>query len=452
MKKEVLNYILLVSIHIVLGLVIYANTFFSKIYSLLILLLGFYFIIKTKNKNNEVLLAAAYVVGSEVFLRMTDGNPLHEFSKYSVIIFMLMGMVYSGFSKNAVPYWIFLLLLVPGIIIGATSLGINANVRKAIAFNISGSLCLGIAALYTFKRKITIQEVNNLLLVMGLPIISCATYLFLFTPKIKDVLTGTGSNGALSGGFGPNQVATVLGLGMFIFFTRVIFNSKEKILFILNLFLALYISYRGMLTFSRGGMITGFLMIIIYVFIIYINSKNTSKIKLNYIIGFVSAMMILIWSYTSYKTDGYIDKRYANQDASGRTKADRFTGRGEIANEELDMFLDNPFLGVGVAMGTQIRTEKRGMTDNFASHNELTRLLAEHGSLGIIALIILFFTPLFLYYDNKENIFLLCFLSFWLLTINHAAMRTASPSFIYALALLKIKFTNEEETIDIHRK
>ena len=365
---------------------------------------------------------------------------------------MLMGMVYSGFSKNAVPYWIFLLLLVPGIIIGATSLGINANVRKAIAFNISGSLCLGIAALYTFKRKITIQEVNNLLLVMGLPIISCATYLFLFTPKIKDVLTGTGSNGALSGGFGPNQVATVLGLGMFIFFTRVIFNSKEKILFILNLFLALYISYRGMLTFSRGGMITGFLMIIIYVFIIYINSKNTSKIKLNYIIGFVSAMMILIWSYTSYKTDGYIDKRYANQDASGRTKADRFTGRGEIANEELDMFLDNPFLGVGVAMGTQIRTEKRGMTDNFASHNELTRLLAEHGSLGIIALIILFFTPLFLYYDNKENIFLLCFLSFWLLTINHAAMRTASPSFIYALALLKIKFTNEEETIDIHRK
>lgn len=116
------------------------------------------------------------------------------------------------------------------------------------------------------------------------------------------------------------------------------------------------------------------------------------------------------------------------------------------------MFLDSPFLGVGVAMGTQIRTENRGMTDNFASHNELTRLLAEHGSLGIIALIILFFTPLFLYYDNKENIFLLCFLSFWLLTINHAAMRTASPSFIYALALLKIKFKNEDEAINIHRE
>ena len=451
MKNEIKNYLFLVGLHVAIGIAIYANLFLSKIYSITIFVLSLYFVIKTKNRKDEVLYASAYIVGSEVFLRMTDGNPNHEFAKYGVMILLVIGMIYSGISKNAVPYWIYLLLLVPGVIIGVYALDYGANIRKAIAFNISGSACLGVAALYCFNRVFTIKEINNLLLVMGLPIISCATYLYLFTPEIKDVLTGTSSNGALSGGFGPNQVATALGLGMFIFFSRLIFLSRSKIIFFTNLSLALYISYRGMLTFSRGGMITGFFMIIILVLVVYINSRNASKMKLNYLIGFMSVMMIGVWMYTSRQTGGYIDKRYANQDATGRVKADRFTGRAEIAEEEIEMFKEHPFFGVGVAEGTEIRTQRRGMKENFASHNEITRLLAEHGMLGIIALLLLFITPLFLYYNNKENIFLLCFVTFWLLTINHAAMRTAAPSFVYALSLLKVRFDDQEEDT-IHRK
>lgn len=450
MKNEEKNYLFLVALHILIGFAIYSNLFLSKFYSLLLFVLGLYFVIKTRNKNNEVLYASAYIIGSEVFLRMTDGNPNHEFAKYSIIVFLVIGMIYSGISKSATAYWMYLVLLVPGVIIGVYALDYGANIRKAIAFNISGATCLGVASLYCFNKKITINQINNLLLVMGLPIISCATYLYLFTPNIRDALTGTGSNGELSGGFGPNQVATILGLGMFIFFTRLIFSSKSKLIFLINLGLALYISYRGMLTFSRGGMITGFVMIIVLLLVIYINSKNSSKVKLNYLIGFLVITMVSVWMFTSYQTDGYIDKRYANQDASGRTKSDRFTGRGEIAEEEIEMFLSSPFFGVGVAKGTEIRTQRRGMIDNFASHNEITRMLAEHGFLGILALLVLFITPLFLYYDNRQNIFLLCFVIFWLLTINHAAMRTAAPCFIYALSLLKVRFDEEETTV--HRK
>jgi hypothetical protein len=86
-----------------------------------------------------------------------------------------------------------------------------------------------------------------------------------------------------------------------------------------------------------------------------------------------------------------------------------------------------------------------------ASHDELTRMLAEHGMLGILALLILLFTPIILYLDNKQHLYLYCFIAFWFLTINHAAMRTAAPSFVYALALLKIRFTDEEEVV-IRRK
>jgi hypothetical protein len=113
MQTKDKNYFLLIAIHAILGFVIYIEPVLSKVYAILIFFVCIYFIVKTKNKNNEVLYASAYIVGSEVFLRMTGGSPNYEFSKYSVMIFLSIGMIYSGFSKNAVPYWIYLFLLIP---------------------------------------------------------------------------------------------------------------------------------------------------------------------------------------------------------------------------------------------------------------------------------------------------------------------------------------------------
>ena len=445
------NYLLLIGFHILIGIIIFGFQGFSKIYSALILFGGLYFVIKTRNKNNEALLAAAYIVGSEVFLRMTNGNPNHEFSKYGVILFLTVGMLYSGFSKNALPYWIFLLLLIPGIVIGTQTLNLTTlDIRKTISFNISGSIALGFASLYCYNRKISYQEVNNLLLVMGLPIVSCTMYLILYTPDLKEILVSTGSNAETSGGFGPNQVATALGLGMFIFFSRIILASTTKLLFLINFIIVLNITYRGLVTFSRGGMITGFIMITLLLLFAYKNSKYNGKIKLNYLLVIIGITMTFIWIYTESQTGGLIGKRYANEDALGREKATQFTGREEIASSEIDIFLENPFFGIGVAKGTEYRLEKTGQIT--ASHNEITRLLAEHGAIGILILLILFSTPIFLYLDNKQNIFMFCFLFFWLLTINHAAMRTAAPSFVYALSLLKVRFNKDENEIIVHRE
>ncbi len=450
MENKVKNYLFLILSHILLGVIIFLVPVVSKVYGILIFLVSIYFIIKTRNANNEVLYAAAYVVGSEVFLRMTDGNPNHEFSKYSVVVFMVMGMIYSGFSKNAVPYWIFIILLLPGIFIATQSLGYSiANVRKTILFNISGPLTLGIASLYCYRRRLTIFELNNILLLMGLPIISCSIYLILFTPDLKEILTTTVSNSETSGGFGPNQVSTALGLGMFIFFTRVFVASKNKLFFIINILLAVNIGYRGLITFSRGGMVTGALMIALFMMVAYVRSNKIIRTQLIQLVAVLLVAFSLIWVYAESETSGLIGKRYANKDALGREKESKFTGREALAAGEIEMFLDNPFLGVGAGKGTEIRTEKMGFL--VASHDELTRMLAEHGSLGILALMILFFTPILLYLDNKQHLYLFCFIAFWFLTINHAAMRTAAPSYVYALALLKIRFTDEEEVV-IRRK
>lgn len=438
MTKDESLYLNLILFHVGVGFLVFLFPFVSKIYGYAIFILGPLYIIKKQNKNNEALMAAAYVVGSEVFLRMTGGNPLYEISKYGVMVFIFIGMYYSGFSKNAIPYWIFILLLIPGVVLSSFVLNFGTNVKNAIAFNISGPVCLAVASLYTFRRKIPSGQMNTILLCMGLPIVTCMTYLTFYTPNIKDVITSTQSNYATSGGFGPNQVATILGMGMFIFFSRIILESRTKYMFIINLIVAVNISYRGIVTFSRGGMITGFLMIILLLFFLYSKSNYSGRVKLNYLIVLMTIAMIATWTYTSFQTGGLIDKRYANQDAAGRKKESQFTGREDVAKGEIDVFLANPIFGVGVGKGVEVRYAETG--DGTLSHDEITRMLAEHGSLGVIGLLILFFTPLFLYLENKFNMYLLCFVAFWFLTINHAAMRTAAPAFVYSLSLINVYF------------
>ncbi len=438
MKKDEILYLNLILFHVGIGFFVFIFPPFSKIYGYSIFIFGAYLIIKTQNKNNEALMAAAYVVGSEVFLRMTGGNPLYEISKYGVMLFIFLGMYFSGFSKNATPYWLFLLLLVPGVVLTTFVLNFDTDIRNTIAFNISGPVCLGVSSLYTFRRKIPLTQMNSILLCMGLPIVSCMVYLIFYTPNIRDVITSTQSNFETSGGFGPNQVATILGMGMFIFFSRIILESQTKYLVIINLIIALNITYRGMVTFSRGGMVTGFLMIILLLFFLYTKSNYAGRVKLNYLIVLLSIAMMATWAYTSFQTGGLIDKRYANKDAAGRVKESQFTGREDVAKGEIDIFLNNPIFGVGVGKGVEVRKAETG--DGTLSHDEITRMLAEHGTLGIIGLLILFFTPLFLYLENKFNMYLLCFLAFWFLTINHAAMRTAAPAFVYSLSLLNVYF------------
>ncbi|OXG08805.1 O-antigen ligase-like membrane protein [Flavobacterium araucananum] len=437
MKNTKLSYIFLLLIHAVIAVAVFALPFLSKIYALVIPAVGFFIVYRTKNANNEVLIVAAYLVGVEVFLRMTGGNFNNEFVKVNVIFFMMLGMIYSNFSTNAFIYWFFLILLIPAILITSTAFNPSIDIKKSLVFNLSGPLCLAISSIYMFKRRILFTDLQNVLVAMGLPILSTTVYLFLFNPSVRDVVTGTQSNFETSGGFGPNQVSTALGLGMFVFFTQLILFSKSKKIMLLNGGLLIFVTYRGIVTFSRGGVITAVAMIVCLLFLLYMYSNPKGKSKFLLVFILTGLMGVGVWGYSSFQTNGLIEKRYANQDAAGRVKKDRLGGREEIMNEELALFMDNPILGVGAGMGKQIRKETFG--EEAASHNEITRMLSEHGLFGVFGLLILFLTPFIVYVNNRQHLYFLSFFVFWLLTINHAAMRTAAPAFVYALSLLLVQ-------------
>jgi len=407
-----------------------------------------YRIFSNGNKNDEVLLAAAYITGFEVFSRMTGGVGIsYEFAKFSVIGFMLIGMFFVGFTRKSWPYILFMVLLTPGILFSAINLDYDTNFLSAISFNLSGPICLAITALYCFKRKITRERFEHILLAILLPIISMAVYLFLYTPNIRDVLSGTHSNFAASGGYGPNQVATVLGLGMIILFGRII-TIKSRFINILDLGLLAFVSYRGIITFSRGGIVTAAVCAAAFILVYFLTADRREKSTLLPRIAFIAGVIMVTWLYSSISTLGLIDKRYSNQDAAGRVKEDVSTGRAELMKTELDAFYEAPFTGIGVGKVKEFRLDSTGIES--ATHNEVSRLFSEHGLFGLIALMVLVTTPLSLIFKKKQSPYLVTFLLFWLLTISHSSMRIAAPAFIYGLALIHIIHA-KPRTI-IHRK
>lgn len=441
MNSETSQYLKFVIIHLLIGLAVFLVPPISKVYAVTIILVGFRYVILRKNANNEALYVAAYIVGAEVFLRMTQGNFFEQFAKYGVIGVLIIGIIYRGFSKNATLYWIFGLLLIPGVVLSFFTLNFETDIRKAITFNIIGPITLMISAIYCYQRIISFDQIKRIIDMLAYPLIATVVYMYLYTPSVKDVVTNTESNFETSGGFGPNQVSTILGLGIFLFFVKIVLISKTAWIRNINILFFVIITFRGIVTFSRGGVIAGLLMIIIVVVLLLFYTKSYVKSKIIMLVVFGLFALSGIWAYSSIQTSGLIDKRYANQDARGREKASKLTGRERLIESEFNMFLDNPIFGIGVGKNKEYRLETTGI--DAASHNEITRMLAEHGMFGLFGLIILLITPMVLYLNNKQNIFVFSFVVFWLLTINHAAMRLAAPAFVYALSLLKVQFVDE---------
>lgn len=447
-NKDTKSIISLIAIHVGIAVAVFVLPFLSKILSLVLFFVGLYVIIRTKDKDYQVLSFCAYIVGSEVFFRMTGGNFFNEYSKYTVMIYMFLGIFFNSFSKRALIYIVFILLFIPGIFIGISNLSFEANIRKVIAFNVSGPICLAVSSIYCIKRIVTLEAIKKILIYLSLPIVSIVAYLFLYSPSIKDVVTGTQSNFETSGGFGPNQVSTILGLGMFSFFAiLILFTKGQRKLQLIFFVLLMLTSFRAIVTFSRGGVFTALAAIILLLFFIYNLSNNYNKSILKKIAILFVVIGSALWFFTVLRTNGLIVNRYQNKDARGRIKEDKLGGREELTKIELEMFINNPILGVGIGKNKEYREEQTGIVA--ASHNEISRMLAEQGIFGVICLLLLLITPLFYAIDNRQHIFLFSFYVFWLLTINHAAMRVAAPAFIYALSLLKVTF-NEESTV--HRE
>ncbi|MBD0833107.1 O-antigen ligase family protein [Aestuariibaculum sediminum] len=442
------HYLKILGLHILLGVIIYFSKALGDVYFYGVVGYFIYRIIAVHHDDKpfEVIKACVYILSAEVLFRMTNSGLFYESSKYLVILFSVLGLFYKGFSYKATPYVLYILLLIPGIYVSLYALDVSPDIRKAIAFNLSGPVCIGIAALFCMRVIVTNKQLEQILNFAVYPLVSTVVYIIVFNPDVSGAIRGTGSNFVTSGGFGPNQVSTVLGLGAFFMAVKYFKYSKTPVLRYIDLAFIMLFSFRAVVTFSRGGVLTAIIMIVCFLFFQY-RFMDKQKRSQMFLSGFLFLGVIAVaWVYSSIQTRGLIDKRYANENARGVQKVDITTGRVYLLKKELNEFIENPFLGVGVGRIKDIRFQETGI--RAASHNEVSRIISEHGLLGVLAFSILLLVPLVFRITDRSNVLFYSFYIFWFLTINHSAMRIAAPAFIYALSLLHIK---DEEPV-IHRQ
>jgi hypothetical protein len=413
----------------------------TSVLSLGILMFGVVIIIARKNEHQEAVLFSAYLIGAEVLYRMTGGALLHEFTKYAVLIFLFTGLFFEREKQHINPMFIlYLLLLLVGI--SFTNVPFPESIRKAVAFNLSGPFLLGIAAMYFYNRKVSLIQLLSILFYMGLPIITMVSYLFFKTPSPQDIVFGSEANFEASGGFGPNQVSTILGIGFFILAIHVLLKKKFSGNVFLDYFLLIYVFYRILLTFSRGGLYTIIIAMAAFLFFLILFQKNKMYQLIRYF-ALVLALLISVSIYTSEITGGMLENRFLNKNKQGQVSGDLTTGRAWLFAQELESFYENPFFGIGVGSSKYHRLETTGK--EAATHSEMSRLLSEHGAIGLLILILLLLIPIYQmkHQSYLARAFLSSFMIIWFLTINHSAMRVALPAFFYGLSV--IQFVKKEE-------
>lgn len=435
----------LVAIHILIGFFLEIDIV-AKIYGNSIFFIGLVSIILSRNRNEQVLIWSLYMICMEVLMRMTSGLIFSEFTKYAAIIYLFFGLIFDK-SKRSIPviYVIYLLLLLIGIAF-VPMYDTFDKIRQEIAFNLSGPFLLGVSSIYFYKRNISINVLLKALMYSVLPVITTAVYLFIKTPNLKEVVFKSAANFTTTAGFGPNQVATIFGFSIFVIFILILLKKRVSGMLIIDIILLIYIIFRGLLTFSRGGILTAIIALIVFLIFYFLSKKNTIIDILKY----TSAILVFsaaIFIYTSNVTNGILTNRYTNKSTYGDAKKDITSGRTGYFELELEAFQNNPVFGVGVGGSKYYRSEHSTRYIG-SSHDELSRLLSEHGSIGILIIMILITTPILHFFKKKpiEKAFLISFYVFWLLTINHSAMRLAFTGFVYGMSLINIKF-NEKNFI-----
>ncbi len=434
--------------HILLGFLgVYVNDF-STIYGVSVFLFAFFQVLRTSNKTGWAHLGAVYIIGMEVWLRMTKASLFWEFGKIASITLLALGLIAQRSLFKKPVFLLLIALLIPSIFL-AGNLDFD-TFRQSLTFQLGGLILLSFSTIYFYKRPFDVKRFQQILLFFIGPIIATIIQITLKSPSLSNIAFQLGSNFEESGGFGPNQVSTILGIGIICIGINFLFRmppffSKPVDLALLTLFI-----FRGLLTFSRGGLVTA----VISLFITYILLQYEKGFSLRRIFTPVILAALVVFSFIIVNniTGGALLDRYKGETYSTKLGYEDLsiskvtTGRFDIIMSDLNMWRENPILGVGVGVSNLLRP---GFGVENISHTEQSRLLAEHGILGLIVIFIIVFTFIKNFQKRKgiQRAILILFFLVSFLTMFHSATRLAITGFIYGMGFLYLIFPNEDNSI-----
>ncbi|HWZ85063.1 MAG TPA: O-antigen ligase family protein [Thermoanaerobaculia bacterium] len=416
-----------IAVHVPLAVAIPKHSRLGTFYALAVFGIGLILAVLPR-KSHLVACAGAYITGAAVFWRMRAApNIPWEFGKYAVIAIFAVALVASVRIRRAGLPVAYLALLLPSVFLTVSSAPWD-DAKEMLSFNMSGPILLALSVLFFSSIRLTPAQMRWVAVSVLAPIVSIATVAAVsLQAALEDpdfAFYGGSSNAATSGGFGPNQVSAILGLGIVAILVYFIAGKMNGVLTGAMLLLTLFLVRQCLITLSRGGvyMSLGAVAAASY----YLLQDRTYRSKL-LIAGGVLAVILaaIVIPRLEAITGGVLVSRFEN--TSG-------TGRDLLIKGDLDSWSASPLLGVGPGMGGAARLKYFNVP---TAHTEYTRMFAEHGLLGFISLILLGAMAVRSVREQRTlraKAMAAALLAYALLFMAVDAMRFGAPAFAFGLA------------------
>lgn len=412
-------------------------------------------ILANRQSNENLDFMLGQLLGWEILARMADTSPWMpwETGKYVMFSLLLIGLLFKKGRVN-VTGPVIILFSIPALLFVQ-----GDRIVKDVVFNYAGILLLALSIMYFYQREYTYDDFKRLCRMMIYPIISILAFISIKTPEFDDLKFDLGANFQTTGGFGSNQVSTVLGLGMLLFG---LFQMKNDKLFgsrRIDQLLLGYIAFRALISLSRGGVIAA-LASLGAAFLLYGIANNLDfivfgrKVKNQSILNIAKLAVggFLLFQLINSFTGNVLYLRYSGETAGTlagvkeKNVSTITSGRYDVLMSDIEMWSDNFVFGVGVGNSKRLRGEE-GV--ELAAHLEYSRLLSEHGLFGLFINFIILFYPIIIITHKRfryNKYVATALLVIALITALHSAMRTVATPLCFGLALIYLTPNEEEDS------
>ena len=380
-----------------------------------------------------------YLISFELLDRMAKTSPFipYEVGKYFMLLTVLVSLLFYGKKNNLAIIMAF--LLVPALFYDLS--GKRQIFDFINNFFAPFAAAIGIAVFY--KRKISEEQMAGIFRMIWLTCLAALIYSFIKTPDFGEIDFELNANFETTGGAASNQVSTLFGMGMFLTFYAVINRLRFSGFLVTDILILFAFAFQGLLSFSRGGMLIGLLCMLIYYFFVFSGGKSRLNPKSILVLLLVAVAGFAAFRVADQITGGKLLLRYKGETkgtllgAKDKTLDVITSGRLSIFTEDIILWQRNPIFGVGVGSSSYLRFK----TKRVAAHVEFSRLMSEHGTLGLFYFILLLIVYFNLWKDPffrpNRNLLLALFVMAFVTTF-HAAMRTFVSPMFFILAVLQI--------------
>jgi hypothetical protein len=268
-------------------------------------------------------------------------------------------------------------------------------------------------------------EPQKILLATLAPVVGIGGVAAFTTATSASIVFSTQSQIITSGNYGPNQVSAMLGLGALFALVSALTTSDRRLRVIL-LVVVLLMTAQATLTFSRGGLVS----LVAAALVFAAHFLRSARLRWAVLVSVTTTVIVfstLLVPWLNEFSRGALEARFTSFDV---------TSRDVIARGDIQLWMENPILGVGVGQSPGLRSVERGQL----AHTEFTRLLAEHGllgALGIVCLILIIVGSYRMAPGLTTKAWVAMAATWAILTMGHAATRLAAIPFVFALGALR---------------